>query len=319
MADFIDVAVIGGGPAGLTAAATLARQLHTAVVFDSKSYRNAKATNMHMVPGWENKDPKVFRATTKSDIVSTYLTIQFADVAVAKIEKKSDAHFTVVDASGKEWAFRKVILAVGSSDTFPDIQGYAELWTKKIFHCLFCKGYEERGGSSVGVLAVFPVVITPLVIHMAENAAQLGETVTIYTQGNEELTAQLQPVTSSSANFKTKIESRQIKRLVDNASAGSVTVEFIDGTTKEEKFLVHNPLTSVQGPFVDQLGISLSPMGDINADAPAHQTSVRGVFAAGDCITPYKVIPGAISSGCNAAVAASTQLQAEKYGQTPMF
>ncbi|KAI8955147.1 FAD/NAD(P)-binding domain-containing protein [Xylaria longipes] len=293
MADFIDVAIIGGGPAGLTAAATLARQLHTAV----------------------NKNPQEFHSSTKSDIISRYSSIRFVDIAVAKIEKKSDAHFTLLDADGKEWTFRKVILAVGSSDTYPDIEGYAELWTKRIFHCLFCYGYEDRGASSSGVLGVFPIVIPALVIHMAENAAQLSDTVTLYTHGNEELTAQLQPV----ANSKFKIEARQIKRLVDNPNTGSVTVEHVDGTQKEEKFLVHNPLTSVQGPFVAQLGITLTPMGDINADAPAHQTSVRGGFAAGDCITPYKVIPGAISSGCNAAVAASTQLQAEKYGQTPMF
>lgn len=95
MADFIDVAVIGAGPAGLTAAATLARQLHTAVVFDSGSYRNSSATHMHMVPGWENKNPQEFRSSTRSDILSAYSSIQFADVAVTKIEKESDAHFTV--------------------------------------------------------------------------------------------------------------------------------------------------------------------------------------------------------------------------------
>ncbi|KAI1130732.1 FAD/NAD(P)-binding domain-containing protein [Nemania abortiva] len=315
MADFIDVAVIGGGPAGLTAAATLARQLHTAVVFDSKSYRNAKASHMHMVPGWENKNPQEFRSTTKSEIQSNYSSIQFADVAVTYIEKKDDAHFIVSDADGKKRNFRKIILAVGSSDTYPNIEGYEDLWAKRIFHCLFCHGYEDRGASSVGVLGVFPVVLAPFVVHMAENAAQLSDTVTIYTQGNEELTTQLNPV----AGAKFKIESRPIKRLIDNETTGSVTVEFIDGAQKEEKFLVHNPLTSVQGPFVAQLGITLTPTGDIKADAASlHQTNIRGVFAAGDCITPYKVIPGAISSGCNAAVAASTQLQAEKYGQPSM-
>ncbi|KAI1307414.1 FAD/NAD(P)-binding domain-containing protein [Xylaria venustula] len=310
---FIDIAVIGGGPAGLTAAATLARQLHTAVVFDSKLYRNANATNMHMVPGWENKNPADFRSTTRADVESNYSTIEFADVAVNKIEKVSDAHFKLWDANDKEYSFRKILLAVGSSDTYPDIAGYEALWTKRIFHCLFCKGYEDRGAPSSGVLAVFPIVIAPLVVHMAENAAQLSDTVTLYTHGNEELTTQLAPV----ANDKFKVDNRKIKRLID--SDGSVTIEFEDGSTKEEKFLVHNPLNTVKGPFVEQLGIQLTPMGDIQADAPAHQTSVRGVFAAGDCITPYKVIPGAISRGCNSAVAVSAQLQAEKYGQPPMF
>ncbi|KAI1116644.1 FAD/NAD(P)-binding domain-containing protein [Nemania sp. NC0429] len=314
----IDVAIIGGGPAGLTAAATLARQLHTAVVFDTKTYRNANATSMHMVPGWENKNPQEFRSTTKNDILSHYSTIQFSDVGVTKIDKQSDSHFKITDADGKEWNFRKVILAVGSSDSFPDLEGFADLWTKRIFHCLFCHGYEDKGASSVGVLAIFPLLIPALAMNMADNAAQLGENVTIYTSGNEELASQLSAI-AQSAKSKFTVEARKIKRLAA-AGANSVTVEFEDGGHREEKFLAYHPLTTVQGPFVAQLGLTLSPMGDIQADASAfHQTNVRGVFAAGDCITPYKVIPGAISSGCNAAVAATTQLQAEKYGQPPMF
>ncbi|KAJ8106266.1 hypothetical protein ONZ43_g7123 [Nemania bipapillata] len=268
-----------------------------------------------MVPGWENRNPKEFRSVTKADIQSNYSTIQFADVEVTKIGKESDSHFKLSDADGREWNFRKVILAVGSSDTFPDLEGYADLWTKRIFHCLFCHGYEDKGAASVGVLVVFPVVIPALAIHMAENAAQLSKTVTLYTDGNEELATQL----ASIQNVQFKVDPRKIKSLSANKTSDSVVVAFTDGTQKEERFLVHNPATSVKGPFVAQLGMNLTPMGDVQADAPAHQTSVRGVFAAGDCITPYKVIPGAISSGCNAAVAASTQLQAEKYGQPPMF
>jgi gliotoxin/aspirochlorine biosynthesis thioredoxin reductase len=85
----IDVAVVGGGLAGLTAASTLARQLHTAVVFDSQVYRSAKSSGMHMVPGWENRDPKDFRVSARQDTISNYATIQFCDMAVAKIERRT--------------------------------------------------------------------------------------------------------------------------------------------------------------------------------------------------------------------------------------
>ncbi|KAM0813976.1 putative FAD/NAD(P)-binding domain-containing protein [Seiridium cardinale] len=311
----LDAAIIGGGPAGLSAAATLARQLHTAVVFDSRVYRNARSHHMHMVPGWENRDPNEFRATAKQDVLANYSTIQFADVRVEKIEKKTDSHFLVSDASGKVWGFRKVILALGSENVFPSIEGYEQLWAEKIYHCLFCKGYEDRGAPSAGVLAVPPLVIPPMAILMAMDVAQLADKVTLYTHGNDELAQQLASISST----KFRVESRAIKRLVGNAASNAVTVEFADGSSKEEKFLAHNPQTKVQGPFVAQLGITLTQTGDIQADAPMHQTSVRGVFAAGDCITPYKVVPGAISSGCNAAVAASAQLHAEEYGQQPLF
>lgn len=145
------------------------------------------------------------------------------------------------------------------------------------------------------------------------DASQLSENVTFYTHGDDTLATGLKASTSSKETWT--VDSRRIKGLAKSAgSSQAVTVEFEDGTTKEEKFLVGQPLTVPGGPFVQQLGLATTPMGDIQADAPFHQTSVRGVFAAGDCITPYKVIPGAMSSGCNAAVGVSTQLQAEKHG-----
>lgn len=143
------------------------------------------------------------------------------------------------------------------------------------------------------------------------DASQLSDSVTLYTHGNEALTASLSPTISKKANWT--VEPRGIKRLVQ-AEEDSVMVEFEDGSSKKEKFLVHQPLTVPSGPFVQQLELATTPMGDIQAEAPFHQTSERGVFAAGDCMTMYKVIPGALSSACNAAVGASTQLQSELHG-----
>lgn len=95
-----DVAMIGGGPSGFTAAATLARQLHTAVVFDSKQYRNAKATGMHMVPGHEGENPAHFRREAREGL-SKYSTTQFHDAQVDKVEKKIDSKFLLADSTEK--------------------------------------------------------------------------------------------------------------------------------------------------------------------------------------------------------------------------
>jgi gliotoxin/aspirochlorine biosynthesis thioredoxin reductase len=130
--DFIDVAIIGGGPAGLTAANTLARQVHTAVVFDNESYRNSGADHMHMILTWDHKSPQDYRTAAKRNIQENYSAIEFASVSVDKIEKKSDSHFEVHDTNGNVKKFHKVILAVGSSDNFPEIDGYAELWKRRM-------------------------------------------------------------------------------------------------------------------------------------------------------------------------------------------
>ena len=87
-------------------------------------------------------------------------------------------------------------------------------------------------------------------MHVAENAAQLSKTVTMYTHGNEELAGQL----DGFANDKFKVDRRPIKRLSASSDNTSVTVEFEDGSKKEETFLAHSPQTVTQGPFVEQLG-----------------------------------------------------------------
>lgn len=131
-----------------------------------------------------------------------------------------------------------------------------------------------------------------------------------------EIEGDLKPLVSSLVVSKFNIETRQIKRLVGGDTLRSVTVEFVDRSSKEEKFLVHNPQTSPQGPFVAQLGLDMTPSGDIKADAPFWQTSVPGVFAVGDCSTPYKVIASAVTSGCNAGVMASAEIQGQKYSRS---
>jgi thioredoxin reductase len=164
-----------------------------------------------------------------------------------------------------------------------------------------------------------------MAVHLAENAAHLTSSVTIYTNGSEELSTQIQIALGNKNQEKFKVQSRTISRLrVIESNDGQhkplhIELIFSDSTSAVETFLVASPFTRTKGLIAEQLGAELtsSPVpgtGDIAANYPAYQTSVRGVFAAGDCITQYKVIAGAISSGCNAAVAASTQLLAEIYG-----
>ena len=128
MESVVDILVIGGGPAGLSAVLALARQRHTVVLFDSGQYRNGNANHFHTVLTWDHKNPKDFRAVARANIKSGYETTTFRDVAVEKIQKTDDGLFEATDREGKLWKGKKVILATGVVDIYPDFEGYDDCW-----------------------------------------------------------------------------------------------------------------------------------------------------------------------------------------------
>lgn len=129
----VDALIVGGGPAGLSAALAFARQNQTAVVFDSKQYRNGVVDFMHLIPGLDHVEPGKFRQAARDQIEQRYPTItleQGVDLVAAK--KLDGGFFAVEDGAGKSWQGKKVILATGVEDVLPDIPGYADCWGKSM-------------------------------------------------------------------------------------------------------------------------------------------------------------------------------------------
>ena len=125
-----DVLIIGAGPAGLSAALTLARQCHSAIVFDTKQYRTdvgQKQPKIHVLSGWDGRSPADYRAKAREEI-AIYNTIAFCDQEVISIFRNSDNIFEARDSNGTLHYGRKVILAHGVQEIYPGIPGYVECW-----------------------------------------------------------------------------------------------------------------------------------------------------------------------------------------------
>lgn len=126
MASEYDILIIGGGPAGLSAAASIVRQDHKTALFDSGRYRNAESKHMHTVPAWDHRDPAEFRSASLAGL-ERYGSINVENVEIETVKQNGDGNFEASGA-GKTWTGKKLILATGVEDIFPEIPGYAECW-----------------------------------------------------------------------------------------------------------------------------------------------------------------------------------------------
>ncbi|KAI8671811.1 Pyr-redox-2 domain-containing protein [Fusarium keratoplasticum] len=304
-----DVLIIGGGPAGLSMATALARQLYTALVLDSGVYRNAPTKHMHNVIGFDHADPAAFRAKAREDLEKRYSSIEFKSATVETVKKLDSGIFEAVDSKGTVYQGKRLGLGTGVKDVLKDQpEGYADCWGRGIFHCLYCHGFEERGAESVGVFAGGIFTVPEMVSHVAPMAKRLAKSVTVYSNGNESL---LEGVRAKLHSSKINYDNRIIKsfQLVDNGPAVKITFE--DGSSKVEGFVASHPNVVQTSPFAEQLGLEMQPSGEIKVEPPFYETSVKGCFAAGDAATVLKSVLQAMAMGAFSGTGAATQLQYE--------
>ncbi|EED14643.1 thioredoxin reductase GliT [Talaromyces stipitatus ATCC 10500] len=310
-----DALIIGAGPAGLSVATGLARQLHTAAVFSSSVFRNAKVKHMHNVLGWDHRSPTDFRAKARADLLARYSTVQFYDeVEIESVSRQSDGRFEARDVRGDVWRGKKLVLAMGVKDIFPDIEGYEDCWGETIHHCLFCDGYEKRGAPSAGVLATDVLETNQRAMHVNRMARRLVDKVTIYTNGNNEQASTFREAIAALDGFK--VDPRPFMKLEKkremDGNEPKIIIHFKDGTCAEEAFLAHGPRYVLNGPFAQQLSLETVETGELKVSPMFNETSMPGVFAVGDCATPMKAVTPAIAMGTGTAAAIVMQLQEEK-------
>ncbi|KAF1840907.1 FAD/NAD(P)-binding domain-containing protein [Cucurbitaria berberidis CBS 394.84] len=315
-----DILIIGSGPAGLNAALTCARTRTKALVFDSQAYRNEGVKHMHSVASRDHFDPREFGRIAREQIESRYDTVWFQQGTITQAVKKSIGveqydGFEVQDSEGQAYAAKKLILATGSRDILLDIEGYKENWPEHIYQCLACDGYEQRG-TPVGILTFE----SPMYAHFVQMAMAFDPpSITIYSNGPVSTAEPIQKALKLAKALGATLDERKITRLVNNGPSHTdgVTVHFTDGEPATLGFLVHKPATVNRAQnLIDQLGIETVDVamgGHVKIANPMfNETSVRGVFAAGDTMVMMKQVAVAMSEGLKAAAGAGMQIAMEK-------
>ncbi|HEU4782410.1 MAG TPA: NAD(P)/FAD-dependent oxidoreductase, partial [Ktedonobacterales bacterium] len=142
--DLYDVAIIGGGPAGLEASLVLARTRKRIIVFDDpQPARNSASHGVHNLLGLDGLRPAEIREIAWKQI-AMYQSAEHRRERVTNIGKADNDYFDVTGEIGSSIRAKHVILAVGYHDVYPAIPGFAECWGHSIIPCPYCDGYEHR-------------------------------------------------------------------------------------------------------------------------------------------------------------------------------
>ncbi|MBW4459091.1 MAG: NAD(P)/FAD-dependent oxidoreductase [Nodosilinea sp. WJT8-NPBG4] len=140
-ADVFDVIIVGGGPAGLTAALMLGRACKRVLVCDAGKPRNQVAHAAHGFFSRDGISPTELLQIGREQLHPYDVEIQAGEVVNAQ---KLGDRFQVTLSDGNQFVGRKLLLATGMKDSLPAIDGFAELWGSSIFHCPYCHGWEVR-------------------------------------------------------------------------------------------------------------------------------------------------------------------------------
>ena len=292
-----DVIVVGGGPAGLTAATWLGRYRRSVLVLDAGEHRNRWTNVVHGYFGSDPIPPEKLLERSVSDLLE-YPRTQVEKCNVTSISRQGRDGFLVV-ADGREIKSRKVILATGVVDELPDVSGFFEHYGESIFHCPTCDGYEARACK----VAVFGW--DDQVAGFAKALLNWAEDVTIVTDGRDFNCAEEQRVELSELGI-TVLEAEAAGFVGRRGSLEAVTMKSGEEVPCQLAFfsIAHHPRTEL----AEELGCRLTEDGYLEV-SPEGETSVPGVYAAGDMIPGNQLVQIAAAQGTTAGVSCALSLQ----------
>ena len=294
-----DVAVIGGGAAGLSAAVALTRTLRSVVVVDAGEPRNAPAAGAHNVLGREGISPLELLAAGRGE-AEHYGADLRDDRAVAA--RRRDDGFEVDLAGGTTVRVRRLLLATGLVDELPDVPGVRELWGRSVLHCPYCHGWEVRG-QRIGVLGT-----SAMSVHQALMFRQLSDDVTLFSHAMPDPGAE---AWEQLAALDIRVEAGVVHGL--RADGDALRAVVLDGREVLVDALAVAPRFVARADLYEQLGGSLTehPMGRFIAVGEMGRTPVPGVWAAGNASDLAAMVSVAAGAGVVAGAAINADLVAE--------
>lgn len=290
----VDVLIVGAGPAGSSAALVLARSRRTVLLCDDGRRRNAASRAIHGLLTHEGQSPADFKAASEAALLA-YKTIKRMSERVTTLSGH-DGAFVFRTASGAEGSARKVLLATGVVDRLPEISGVEEFYGTSVHHCLYCDGFEYRDQK----LAAYGDPQKGL--DLARVMRLWSPNVTLCTNGKELSSDRRERLMKDGIAFKEVTISS-----LGGAEGKLQAIRFADGTAIDCNALFFSTGSKRGSHLGEQLGCTCDDKGGLAA-SDSCETSVEGVFVAGDSSRDVLQIAVAMGEGSRAAIAINKAL-----------
>lgn len=301
-----DVTIVGGGPAGLTAAMWLGRYLHRVVLVDSGDPRNWQTRGVNGYLGLPDVTPAALRGAGRDE--ARRYGAELIDGCVESIERRKGAGFEVTLESGQALVSKRVLLAYGVKDIWPEIPGLEKIYGATAYHCPDCDGHETRGKKTV------VVGVGRRAVGLALALATWTRELVICTNGHDpDLTAPL--LAQLDALNIPVLTERVTCALHRDRALYALELEGPMQLDCERLFFSIGRYPA--DDLAQRLGCERNDEGCIIIDEHSH-TSVQGVYAAGDLVPGTQIALAAAAGGAKAAIAIHHSLLAPEFVITPL-
>jgi thioredoxin reductase len=295
-----DVIIIGGSYAGLSAALTLGRSIRNVLVIDAGKPCNRQTPHAHNFLTHDGDRPAEIAKAAKAEVLK-YPSIRFLD-GMAVSGKVVEGGFSIGLENGQSFTARKILLATGLKDVLPAIKGFAECWAISVIHCPYCHGYEVRD-EKIGLL-----MNGDHAFDMARNLNLWNKNLTILTNGKSQFTAQQ---TEKLQSKSITIVEKEIVEMV-HVNGYLEHVVFKNGEKLALKAIYARAEVEQHNNLYLDLGCELTELKTIKVDE-YQQSTAKGIYAAGDCITLFRSLSIVTAAGTMAAVMLNKEMISEDF------
>jgi thioredoxin reductase len=297
-----EVAIVGGGPAGLSAALVLGRSLVDAVVISADRPRNSASSHSHGFLSRDGIPPLELTAAARADL-DRYATIALVEDTVGTVVA-SGGGFALATASGRELSARRVLFATGRPDRLErlGLPGLEEVYGVTVFPCPFCDGWERRGEP----LAVFGGAEA---VKVARFASRWTDDLVVFA-GGEGLIGD--PERQSLERNGVRVETRPVAALEHEAGRLRAVVLGDGERVPRSGGFVATEAIEPPAELAAQLGAATAGGGAPEAGADG-RTSLAGVYAAGDLVSGFAGVADAAAAGYRVAKAIVQDLIEEQW------